>query len=115
VVEAPMLWRQAGRLYLFYSGNVYSGSGYAVGYATCASPQGPCRDAPENPILKSACRASGPGHNALVAVHGRTWIVYHAWLPNHVGDKRVMWIDRLDWEHGKPVAHGPTCSEQDAP
>jgi beta-xylosidase len=115
VVEAPMLWRHAGRLYLLYSGNVYSGSGYAVGYATCASPLGPCRDAPENPILKSACRASGPGHNSLIVVRGQTWIVYHAWLPGNAGDKRVLWIDRLDWKRGKPVVHGPTCRPQPSP
>jgi beta-xylosidase len=115
VTEGPMLRRHGGRLYLFYSGNSYTGSAYAVGYATCASPLGPCRDAPENPILKSACRAEGPGHNSLIQVGGQTWIVYHAWLPVHRGDKRVLWIDRLDWKGGKPVVHGPTCGPQPAP
>jgi len=115
VVEGPMLWQHDGRLYLFYSGNDYTSSSYAVGYATCRSPLGPCTDAAENPILRSACRASGPGHNALIEVRNQTWIVYHAWLPGHVGDKRVLWIDRLDWRDGKPVAHGPTCTAQPVP
>ena len=113
VVEGPMLWKRDDRYFLFYSGNVYSGSGYAVGYATCASPLGPCRDARENPILKSACKAFGPGHNALIDLGGQTWIVYHAWDAAYT--KRTLWIDRLDWEDGKPVVHGPTCDDQTAP
>jgi beta-xylosidase len=115
VVEGPTMWKHDGRYYLFYSGGDYANDDYAVGYATCTGPLGPCRDAPENPILKTACRAHGPGHNALLDVGGQTWIVYHAWLPNHAGDKRVLWIDRLDWKDGKPVVHGPTCSAQTAP
>jgi beta-xylosidase len=54
IVEGPALWRHDGRIYLFFSGNGYATSGYAVGYATCKGPLGPCRQAPENPILKSA-------------------------------------------------------------
>ena len=61
VVEGPMLWKHDGRYFLFYSGNVYSGAGYAVGYATCDSPLGPCKDAPENPILKTACGGARAG------------------------------------------------------
>ena len=115
VVEGPTMRKHDGRYYLFYSGGDYAGDDYAVGYATCASPLGPCRDAPENPILKTRCRAHGPGHNALIEVHGQTWIVYHAWLPNHAGDKRVLWLDRLDWKDGRPVVHGPTCTAQPVP
>ena len=101
--------------YLFYSGGDYANDDYAVGYATCKGPLGPCTDAPENPILKTSCRAHGPGHNSLIEVGDQTWIVYHAWLPNHRGDKRVLWIDKLDWQDGKPVVHGPTCTAQAAP
>ena len=112
VVEAPTLWRHEGRYFLFYSGNAFDSDLYAVGYATCDGPLGPCRDAPSDPILKSACKASGPGHQALVR-HGRdTWIVYHAYAG---GDKRVLWIDRLRWEAGKPVVAGPTCEPQPSP
>ena len=114
IVEGPMLWKHDGRYFLFYSGNVYSGAGYAVGYATCDTPLGPCKDAPENPILKTACEAHGPGHNALIDDGaGRTWIVYHAWDAAY--SKRQLWIDRLEWKDGKPVVDGPTCGAQDAP
>jgi hypothetical protein len=33
VVEAPFMWKHAGRYYLFYSGNGYKSPEYAVGYA----------------------------------------------------------------------------------
>jgi beta-xylosidase len=115
VVEAPVMRKHDGRYFLFYSGGNFADDSYAVGYATCAGPLGPCKDAPENPILATACRAHGPGHNAFIDVHGQTWIVYHAWLPNHAGNKRVLWIDRLDWKNGKPVVHGPTCTAQKKP
>jgi beta-xylosidase len=115
VVEGPTMWKHDGRYYLFYSGGNYADDTYAVGYAACTSPLGPCTDAPENPILKTTCRAHGPGHNALIEVGSQTWIVYHAWLPNHAGDKRTLWIDRLDWRNGKPIVHGPTCTPQPVP
>ena len=113
VVEAPMLWKHDGRYFLFYSGNVYSGAAYAVGYAGCVSPLGPCTDARENPILKNACRAHGPGHNALIDADGQTWIAYHAWDAAY--SKRVLWLDRLEWQDGRPRADGPTCAPQEAP
>jgi beta-xylosidase len=116
VVEAPTMWKQDGRYYLFYSGEAYDGELYAVGYATCEGPLGPCADAPENPILKSACGAAGPGHQALVRDGaGDTWIVYHAWPAGAPFEQRLLWLDRLRWEDGKPVVAGPTCRAQPAP
>jgi predicted NBD/HSP70 family sugar kinase len=101
VVEAPEMIRRDGRYYLFYSGDAYNNDSYAVGYATCGGPLGPCKDAPENPILKTGCRAHGPGHNTFAG----PYIVYHAWNPAHT--KRALWLSRLDWKNGKPVVHGP--------
>ncbi len=118
-VEAPTMWKHGGKYFLFYSANVYNTESYAVGYASCAAPTGPCTDSKENPILSSACRAAGPGHQALIGDRrGQTWIVYHAWPPSKIGSVRPgrqLWIDRLDWRDGKPVPHGPTCTRQPAP
>jgi beta-xylosidase len=114
VVEAPTMWLEDGRHYLFYSGEAYDGDLYAVGYATCAGPLGPCSDAAENPILKTACRAHGPGHQALVRDReGDTWLVYHAWDPGF--ERRQLWLDRVRWDERRPVVEGPTCAEQPAP
>ena len=116
LVEAPTLWREDGRLYLFFSANAFDSDLYAVGYATCETPSGPCRDAPENPILRSACDASGPGHQTIARDgDGATWLVYHAWPRRSGEDERELWLDRLAWEDGRPVVKGPTCRPQPAP
>jgi beta-xylosidase len=122
VVEAPTMWKQDGKYYLFYSGNNYAGVEYSVGYANCQSATGPCEDAPENPILKTSLEKPpviGPGHQTVVLdKDGQTWMVYHAWEVSGAGTKtsrRFMWIDPLEWNDGKPVVHGPTTAPQPMP
>lgn len=119
VVEAPQMVRHDGRYYLFYSANAFDSDAYAVGYATCDTPLGPCRDAPENPILAGSERAAGPGHSYLVTTPaGQTWLLYHAWPPDAVGSVepgRTLWLDRVDWVDGKPVVRGPTHTPQQRP
>ena len=119
LVEAPTLWKHARRYYLFFSANAFDSDAYAVGYATCRGPLGPCRDSPENPILTSECGAAGPGHQTLVKDDdGDTWIVYHAWPPDAVGSVfpgRLVWIDRIVWSGGEPTVRGPTCRPQPLP
>jgi beta-xylosidase len=122
VVEAPTMWEHDGKYYLFFSGNSFAGLEYAVGYATCASATGPCEDASENPILKTSLERPpviGPGHQAIVVDSaGQTWLVYHAWEVASTGvktDRRLVWIDRLDWNDGKPMVEGPTTGPQPKP
>ncbi|WP_336208870.1 glycoside hydrolase family 43 protein [Nonomuraea sp. LPB2021202275-12-8] len=119
VVEAPQLVRRDGRYYLFYSANAFDQAAYAVGYATCETPLGPCQDAPENPILSTGPGAAGPGHSYLVTtVAGETWLLYHAWPPDAIGSVepgRTLWLDRVDWEAGKPIVRGPTHTPQRRP
>lgn len=123
VVEAPTMWLQDGQYYLFYSGNVYAGEAYAVGYAICESPLGPCADAEENPILASDMSRTpfvmGPGHQTVFTDDdGQTWLVYHVWQVTSGGsrtDNRLIWIDRLDWQDGSPVVIGPTRESQPVP
>jgi beta-xylosidase len=119
VIEAPQLVRKDGKLFLFYSANAFDRDVYAVGYATCDTPLGPCRKAAENPILKSTPEAAGPGHSFLVTTAGgETWLLYHAWPPDSIGSVlpgRQLWLDRVDWVDGKPVVHGPTADPQALP
>jgi beta-xylosidase len=122
VVEAPQLWKQEGIYYLFYSGNVYAGEAYAVGYAICETPLGPCTDAEENPILASDMESSplvlGPGHHTLIRDEaGETWIVYHVWQVSggRRTDTRQVWMDKIEWVEGRPVVRGPTREPQAAP
>ncbi|MDQ3703702.1 MAG: glycoside hydrolase family 43 protein [Chloroflexota bacterium] len=123
VVEAPTMWKHEDKYYLFFSANNYAGVEYAVGYANCETPLGPCEDAPENPILASRMDKTplvvGPGHQTIIEDDdGETWLVYHAWEVTSAGmrgSSRFMWIDRLTFEGGKPVVQGPTTDPQPVP
>jgi beta-xylosidase len=122
VVEAPTMLRREESYYLFFSGNSYAGLDYAVGYALCESPLGPCEDAPENPILESKLDEPplvvGPGHQTIVEVDGETWLVYHAWEVLNSGargSRRFVWLDRITWDGGTPDVAGPTVGPQPAP
>lgn len=116
VVEAPSMVRHDGHYYLFYSASYFGWnpdqrlSPYAMGYATCAGPAGPCSDAPENPILhsflsKEGC-ISGPGHQAVFEAAGRTFIAYHAWSATPgcrpLDPVRYLYVSPLIWKDGKP-------------
>ena len=123
VVEAPTMFKHKGHYFLFFSANDYAGVDYAVGYATCEGPLGPCEDAPENPILASYladkdAMVIGPGHQTVLQVGEQTWLIYHAWevvAGSRRGDRRFVWLDRLQWEDDKPVMQGPTLGSQPAP
>jgi hypothetical protein len=74
--------------------------------------------AAENPILRSAGGASGPGHASMVDKDGRTWLIYHAWPAGQEGSVdpgRQIWLDEVVWEDGRPVVRGPTSDPQPLP
>ena len=116
VIESPTMVRRGDDYILFYSANHFGWephqrlSPYAMGYARCAGPMGPCADAPDNPILASYADArgclSGPGHQAVFEAEGRQHIVFHAHAAgagcSNAGKGRYMYISPLLWEEGKP-------------
>lgn len=119
VIESPTMVRQGDGYVLFYSANHFGWethqrlSPYAMGYAMCEGPTGPCEDAPENPILhsyndRSAGCLSGPGHQAVFEARGRQYIVFHAHIARggcqNAKKGRQMYIAPLGWwEDGRPV------------
>jgi beta-xylosidase len=119
VIEAPQLVRHDGKLFLFYSANAFDKDVYAMGYAECDGPLGPCRKAAENPILHTTPAAAGPGHSFLVTTPaGESWLLYHAWPPEAIGSVapgRQLWLDRVDWVDGRPVVRGPNAEPQPLP
>jgi len=123
IIEAPTLWLHNDQYYLFYSGNLYAGEAYAVGYAVCETPLGPCADAEENPILSSSMESRplvvGPGHQTIVLDDaGETWLVYHVWQVTNGGaltTTRQVWMDRLIWDDNRPIVQGPTRDAQPGP
>lgn len=117
VIESPTMTRHGDRYILFFSANHFGWeehqrlSPYAMGYATCTGPMGPCTDAPENPILHSyndrrAGCLSGPGHQALFEARGRQFIVFHAHAATRGCRRtqlgRYMYVAPLLWEGDTP-------------
>jgi beta-xylosidase len=106
VIEAPTMLVHEGAYYLFYSANAYDKPEYAVGYARCDGPLGPCKDASTRPLLATPAQPSGwfgPGHQSILSFQGRTVMAYHAWnvLPNGQRDRcRAMHISELKWTAG---------------
>ncbi len=117
VIEAPTMVRHGNRYTMFFSANHFGWetdqklSVYAMGYADCDGPMGPCRDAPGNPLLysykdrKAGC-LSGPGHQSVFEAGGRQFISFHAHaaLRNCTNAKkgRYMYIAPLFWQNGEP-------------
>ena len=117
VVEAPTMVRAPAGYNLFYSGGFFGWnaedrlSPYAMGYATCTGPLGPCTDSPDNPILhgfndREAGCLSGPGHQSIFQVGTRTFLSFHAWAATKgcrkAEDSRYLYVAPLFWKDGKP-------------
>jgi beta-xylosidase len=117
VIEAPTMVRTPSGYTMLFSANDFAWqkhrrlSPYAVGYARCEGPLGPCTDAPENPILysyfdpKLGC-LSGPGHQTVFEANKRTYIVFHAWQTTpecrRLDWKRFVYIAPMNLKDGKP-------------
>lgn len=117
LIEAPTMIRAPAGYFLFFSGNDFAWqrdqklSAYAIGYATCEGPLGPCREAGDKPFLYSfsgreGC-LSGPGHQAVFNVGERWFIAFHAWSADGGCGKldpiRWFYIAPLLWKDGAPV------------
>lgn len=100
LVEGPVVVEIDGLFHMFYSGNGYWSSNYAVGHATAPSPTGPFTKSGD-PVLVANDVASGPGHNHLIEVEGQWWTVYHAWEPGFEGMDaigRQMWLSTVEFD-----------------
>lgn len=78
-VDNPQMVLRGGVHYLFHTGGNYVGDdSYAVGYAVCAGPTGPCET--KGQILQSYGDVAGPGGGTVaVDLAGDWWMSYHAW------------------------------------
>ncbi len=93
IIEGPDMYFKpgsgggGGTYYLFYSGGVYGTTTYAIGWATCSGPSGPCTDAPtSNPVLTSSAGMSGPGGPDVFALpSGQPVTAFAAWQGSAIG------------------------------
>jgi hypothetical protein len=104
---------------LLYSANNYASADYAIGWASCVGPLGPCTDQSERPLVATTTVAAGPGHCAPVTLaDGSTWLLFHAWQPDGIGTTypgRQLWLEPITWDGGRPSVTQPTDSPQRVP
>jgi hypothetical protein len=105
-VEAPAMWRDGGRLYLFYSANDWNTRNYGIGYAVCSSMASTCRKPSITPLVASTSRVGGPGGaEVFTDTAGRVGLAYHGWTEPNVGypNSRKMHLATLTFVDGVPV------------
>jgi hypothetical protein len=64
IIEGPEMYETAANsYYLFFGGNDFGSNAYAIGWASCSGPSGPCQDKTtlSGPILQTGPGMSGPG------------------------------------------------------
>jgi beta-xylosidase len=109
LIENPALIARGELYYLFYSGGWWESASYAIGYAVCDTPLGPCRKATTTePLLSTAGDEAGPGGASVVITpSGEQWLAYHAWAPGSIGyanhGLRSLRFASLSWRHGEPA------------
>lgn len=108
VTEAPsMVLADDGHHYLFYSANDWRTADYAVGYAVCDGPLGPCDKPVGGPWLAATNDAQGPGGASLFRDGDGLWMVVHAWVNGRVGypdGARSLFVLRVVFTEEGPVA-----------
>jgi beta-xylosidase len=109
LVEAPTLIKHGNNFVLFYSANDYSGSKYAIGYATATSLLGPYLKHAQ-PLLSTSSsggRFIGPGgQDVVTAPDGSTVLVFHSWADGNA--YRGMNELPLAWKNDEPMVKLPT-------
>lgn len=117
LVEAPTLWKQAGKYYLFYSANSYAGVDYAIGYALADAPTGPYTKPSDGPLFATdpaSGVALGPGgQDVVLDDDGETWLMYHAWDPSAAYRRAAL--ARLTWQGATPVVQPPSRAPMPKP
>ena len=108
--EGPFVGKRDGAYWMTLTGNHYLSPGYRIDAAYSASPLGPYRPDPLNPILIGADGpAVGLGHSSSVTGPDlvSTYLIYHNLNPD---ESRDLDIDRQVWSGGRLQVLGPTTS-----
>jgi arabinan endo-1,5-alpha-L-arabinosidase len=132
LVEAAWVIRRDDYYYLFYSGDNCCGpkAEYGVMVARSRSATGPfetleqAKGVPFSLMLQKCDRWLAPGHNCVVADRaGDLWMLYHAIDVNRprqrqedeINSRRVLLIDRIEWDDGWPHIGTPSAGPRPAP
>ncbi len=117
IIEGPAMVMNGSEYLLFYSGGGFASNGYAIGYAVCSSPLGPCQDLSVVPVLASSPGMSGPGGpDFFTGPSGKLVMAFAAW-PGAIGDNnggiRAMYMADVTFPDNIP-AFQPTNGYQPA-
>lgn len=112
VIENPSMTSGEGAFWLVYSGASWMTANYAMGFARCDAPLGPCSDVTTSgPWIAGDDNAVGPGGGSLFAGPDfRLRLAYHAWSggPGYRdGAQRVLHVEPIDIG-----PDGPALSDQ---
>jgi hypothetical protein len=108
VVEGPAMVAIGSSFVLLYGAGAWDSASSGIGYATCASPLGPCTNASVvGPWLASHGAARGPsGPAVFVDGAGQTRLAYAAWTGGvgyRGGGVRSLWLGTLSFRGGRPA------------
>lgn len=121
-IEAPFVTFHDGYYYLFVSWDGCcdgAKSTYKVMVGRSRSATGPYVDATGKPMLEGGGtlvlqgddRWRGPGHNGILTVGARQWMVHHTYDVQHLDAQRILQVRPLTWTAdgwprvGPPVTH----------
>jgi hypothetical protein len=110
IVEAPSMFRAGGTYFLLYSPNSWESADYAIAYAACAGPTGPCLEPDDGRILRSDGARTGPGGaEVFTDASGSLHVAFHAYAGPDVGypNSRYFHVAGLHIEGGRPVVDIP--------
>lgn len=112
-VEGPVLLREGGWIYLFYSG---FGHAYDIGVARARDPRGPWETQPNNPIVSPRPPMTHVGHNGVFrGPDGRWWLCYFMQFDGKESLERLAY-DPIDFDaDGWVVTQAPTLGRQSVP
>ena len=105
VIEGPAMVEHGNRWLLFYSANDWNSSAYAIGFAACDGPQGPCRELQDGPIFAPPPPLVGAGGQELfTGPDGSAWMAFHAWVTGQVGypNLRRLYVATVDLDAAIP-------------
>jgi GH43 family beta-xylosidase len=109
IVEAPDMIEAWGTYWLFFSGNWYDSTAYAIGVAQCQSPFGPCTDPNPTPFLSSNLQGAGPGEESLFVDGSDVYLLYNPFKANdpHPIIPRPVSMTRLGFTPAGPYLASP--------
>ncbi|MGQ9592657.1 MAG: arabinan endo-1,5-alpha-L-arabinosidase [Planctomycetota bacterium] len=126
-IEAPYVIFRDGRYYLFVSFDACcegAKSTYKVMVGRSERVLGPYADAAGRPLLEgggtlllaSHGRWRGPGHNSVLKLGERSWLVHHTYDLEHLERQRILQVRPLYWlEDGWPVVGEPLAETAGSP